>query len=159
MPNPQSLGNPAWKPGVSGNPAGMAKTGYQRPADRIPYILNTHSIDEIISTVQDKKAFGKLSGIDGLCYARIAYALGKDGTNDTKLLWDRAYGTPESLSKVAILMAEVPGVDAAIRISKADADANLMLAKLGGLIAGGVVHTGESPPDDTDSNDSNSGSK
>lgn len=142
-----SNSNPSasWISGQSGNIGGLPKhsRGWQKPADRIQTILNTKSVDEIVSVVQDRKAFGKLSGLDGHCYAAIAYGLTKDGVQHMKMVWDRTYGTPEATTKVSMLVADVtnqPPQDD--RAQKAQEEANIMLAKLA-AVTSTAVQVGE----------------
>ena len=59
------------------------------------YFLSKHTIDEIHALVRNKKAWGKLTAIDGVIVRRIHAALQKAGSNpDFTAVLDRFVGRP-----------------------------------------------------------------
>ena len=84
-----------FKPGLSGNPAGRQASGLQDLSTRLAGFLQTHTVDEIHALVKDKKAWGKLTAIDGVIVRRIHAALQKAGSNpDFTAVLDRFVGRP-----------------------------------------------------------------
>ena len=81
--------------GESGNVNGRPAAGLQAVADRMAYFLSQHTIDEIYALVRNKKAWGKLTAIDGVIVRRIHAALQKAGSNpDFTAVLDRFVGRP-----------------------------------------------------------------
>lgn len=82
-------------PGPSENPLGRPVAGLQAVSDRLSYFLQSHTIDEIHALVRNKKAWGKLTAIDGVIVRRIHAALMKAGSNpDFTAVLDRFVGRP-----------------------------------------------------------------
>lgn len=74
---------------------GRPVAGLQAVADRLSYFLQSHTIDEIHALVRNKKAWGKLTAIDGVIVRRIHAALMKAGSNpDFTAVLDRFVGRP-----------------------------------------------------------------
>ena len=92
--NPTGIGGQkAGEPGR--NPAGRPASGVQAVSDRMHRFLEDHTIDEIYALVRNKKAWGKLTAIDGVIVRRIHAALQKAGSNpDFTAVLDRFVGRP-----------------------------------------------------------------
>ena len=119
------------------NPAGRPAAGLQAVADRMAHFLGAHTIDEIHALVRNKKAWGKLTAIDGVIVRRIHAALQKAGSNpDFTAVLDRFVGRPvqpiAAEFKVTHGLADrierarkaVAGEAAAITIEQAASDEN-----------------------------------
>lgn len=107
--------------------------------------MNKYTWGEVHDFCTDKSKLDKLPYIDAQIFVRMGHSMAKDGGADMERLWNRAWGTPEATTKVAMLIADVSGTDTAgERALKANGDAALMLAKLGGLVASSGVQSGDS---------------
>lgn len=104
--NTRPRGNPAWQKGMdSPNPGG-------KPAGFRPINLQIQEwldkgFDYVADLYADKNRLKKLSTNDVIIVTRIANTLTREGGQDVERLWNRAYGTPEAMTKVAMLVADI----------------------------------------------------
>lgn len=82
-----------WQPGQ--RPKGAGKTpGYQHFAERLRYLVETHTVEEIKDVLKDSKKLDKRSVFDAMILMRIAEAITSDGRLSMESLLDRIIGKP-----------------------------------------------------------------
>jgi hypothetical protein len=104
------------------NPAGRPVTGLQSFKDRLTHWLETKTIGDIETIVNNPKKWNKLLSIDALVARRIHEAAQKSGTSDFVALLDRLLGKPAMTADLVVTHELGTRLDAAEKILAADAE-------------------------------------
>lgn len=93
--------------------AGRPVAGMQSFKDRLSHWLDTKTLKEIQTIVEDEKKFGKLLSIDAMVARRIAQACKANGGMDFQMILDRLLGKPAITADLQVTHALASRLDAA----------------------------------------------
>lgn len=93
--------------------AGRPKAGMQSFKDRLAHWLDTKTLKEIQTIVEDDKKFGKLLSIDAMVARRIHQACKANGGMDFQMILDRLLGKPAITADLQVTHALASRLDAA----------------------------------------------
>lgn len=100
----------AFKPGQSGNPAGRPSQ-YECFIDRARFLINKHTLEEILNIVENPKEFGKLRVYDAMVMRRIVEATCAEGDKSMNSLLDRILGKPKQFVEQTIDQTVTVSID------------------------------------------------